>query len=264
MVYDTNPPIRDACDKSICSRASTIEVDIAEAMQKYGIDADWTAEGLALYTQAVLQGPSFLQRPKAALKVAVACVDHLHRYIEMLSANLTQGERFMTESKMQAYETSSEKLEAPRFVDEQSRVIAGLRGHYTRETMKDIPSLWERFVPYLGRISGQVGVVTYGVCFPSSDGFDYLSGVEVLSSLELPADFSVVTMPVQRYAVFAHRGQVSKLHATCDAIEREWLPKSQYAFAHGMPGAPGFFERYGEDFDPRTGSGDVEVWVPIK
>jgi AraC family transcriptional regulator len=57
---------------------------------------------------------------------------------------------------------------------------------------------------------------------------------------------------------------VSKLHETCDAIEREWLPRSQYAFAHGTPGAPGFFERYGEDFDPHTGSGDVEVWVPIK
>jgi AraC family transcriptional regulator len=170
----------------------------------------------------------------------------------------------MTESKMQAYETRSEKLESPRFVDEQCRVIAGLRGHYTRETMSDIPSLWERFVPYLGRIPGQVGVVAYGVCFPSSDGFDYLSGVEVLSGSGLPEDFSVVTMPVQRYAVFAHRGHVSKLHETCDAIEREWLPKSQYAFAHGMPGTPGFFERYGKDFDPHTGSGDVEVWVPIK
>jgi len=170
----------------------------------------------------------------------------------------------MTESKMQAYETRSEKLGSPRFVDEESRVIAGLRGHYTRKTMKEIPSLWERFVPYLGKIAGQVGGVTYGVCFPSSDGFDYLSGVEVHSDSGLPEDFSVVTMPVQRYAVFAHRGHVSKLHETCDAIEREWLPKSQYAFAHGMPGAPGFFERYGKDFDPHTGSGDVEVWVPIK
>lgn len=233
-------------------------------MQKYGIDADWTAEGLALYTQAVLQGAFVLAKAKGSPKVAVDCVDHLHRYIEMLFASLTQGERFMTDSKMQAYETRSEKLESPRFVDEQSRIIAGLRGHYTRETMKDIPSLWERFVPYLGKIPGQVGGVAYGVCFPSSDGFDYLSGVEVLSGSGLPEGFSVVTMPVQRYAVFAHRGHVSKLHETCDSIEREWLPKSQYAFAHGMPGAPGFFERYGEKFDPHAGSGDVEVWVPIK
>jgi AraC family transcriptional regulator len=25
-----------------------------------------------------------------------------------------------------------------------------------------------------------------------------------------------------------------------------------------------FFERYDERFDPRTGMGDVEIWVPIK
>jgi AraC family transcriptional regulator len=24
------------------------------------------------------------------------------------------------------------------------------------------------------------------------------------------------------------------------------------------------FERYGPDFDPRTGTGVVEIWVPIK
>jgi predicted transcriptional regulator YdeE len=23
-------------------------------------------------------------------------------------------------------------------------------------------------------------------------------------------------------------------------------------------------ERYGEGFDPRTGSGDIEIWTPIK
>jgi AraC family transcriptional regulator len=170
----------------------------------------------------------------------------------------------MTASQMQWDEIRPEGLEPPRFEDEGTRVIAGLRGHYTRATMEEIPTLWQRFTPYLGHIPGQVGRIAYGVCFPSSDGFDYLSGVEVASSSGLPEDFSVVTMPVQRYAVFAHRGHVSKLHETCDAIEREWLPRSQYAFAHGMPGAPGFFERYGEDFDPHTGSGDVEVWVPIK
>ncbi len=170
----------------------------------------------------------------------------------------------MTESNVQADETHSEKLESPRFVDEQPRVIAGLRGHYTRETIKDIPALWQRFAPHIGKIPGQVGSVAYGVCFPLSDGFDYLSGVEVLSASGLPDDFSVVTMPVQRYAVFTHHSHISKLQETCDAIEREWLPRSQYAFVHGTPGEPGFFERYGESFDPRIGSGDVEVWVPIK
>ncbi len=156
------------------------------------------------------------------------------------------------------------KLEAPRFEDGETKLIAGLRGHYTTQTMKDIPDLWKRFAPYIGNVPGQVGGVAYGVCFPLSEGFDYLAGVEVSSATELPEAFSSVTMPVQRYAVFTHQGHISKLQETCDAIEREWLPKSQYAFVHGLPGTPGFFERYGESFDPRVGEGDVEVWVPIK
>ncbi|WP_260739773.1 GyrI-like domain-containing protein [Tunturiibacter lichenicola] len=170
----------------------------------------------------------------------------------------------MTESQTRGDTTNPERLEAPRFEDGDTKLIAGLRGHYTSETMKDIPALWQRFAPHIGKIPGQVGGVAYGVCFPLSDGFDYLAGVEVLSASGLPDDLTVVTMPVQRYAVFTHQGHISKLQDTCDAIEREWLPRSQYAFVHGLPGTPGFFERYGESFDPKVGAGDVEVWVPIK
>jgi hypothetical protein len=88
-----NPSVRDACNETISSsHAATIEVDIAEAMQKYGIGADWTADGLALYTQAVLQGASFLQKPKVVLTsllpASIACTDILRCF----SASLTQGE----------------------------------------------------------------------------------------------------------------------------------------------------------------------------
>jgi AraC family transcriptional regulator len=170
----------------------------------------------------------------------------------------------MMKSEGQEYESRSEGLEQPRFEDGEPMLLAGLRDHYTRETMKEIPALWQRFGPYLGEIPGQVGDVAYGVCFPSADGFDYMAGVEVNRSSELPDGFSEVTMPTQRYAVFAHQGHVSKLPETCRAIEQEWLPKSQYAFALGTAGTPGFFERYGESFDPRLGMGDIEVWVPIR
>jgi TetR/AcrR family transcriptional repressor of nem operon len=83
-VYETNPEIRNACNKSISDHAATVEVDIAEAMQKYGIVADWTAESLALYTQAVLQGAFVLAKAKGGSKVAAASIDHLRLYLEML------------------------------------------------------------------------------------------------------------------------------------------------------------------------------------
>lgn len=82
--YETQPAIRDACDASISGHAATVAKDIAEAMEVYGIDADWTAESLALHTQAVLQGAFILAKAKGGPAVAAESVDHLRRYIEML------------------------------------------------------------------------------------------------------------------------------------------------------------------------------------
>jgi TetR/AcrR family transcriptional repressor of nem operon len=83
-VYDTNPSLREACNRSISSHAATVEADIAEAMQKYGIKTECTAQSLALYTQATLQGAFILAKAKGGPEIAAACIDHLHRYIEML------------------------------------------------------------------------------------------------------------------------------------------------------------------------------------
>jgi AraC family transcriptional regulator len=157
------------------------------------------------------------------------------------------------------------QLEAPRFETGKALLIAGLRQHYTSETMKNIPELWQRFGPNIGNISGQMGRVAYGLCFNalSSAGVEYLVGVEVSGSSDLPGDFSVATIPAQKYAVFPHREHVSKMYQTLDAIDK-WFPGSGLEAANGTAEAPNFFERYSEEFDPGTGMGGMEVWVPIK
>jgi len=170
----------------------------------------------------------------------------------------------MTEVPQQGDKAGFEGLGAPRFEDGRPILLAGLRGDYTMATMREIPALWRRFDPYLAKLSGRISGVTYGVCFPSSDGFGYMAAVEVQSAEGLPDELSVVTMPIERYAVFTHKGHISTLPETCRAIEHDWLPRSQYSFALGKPGLPGFFERYGESFDAKIGVGDVEVWVPIR
>jgi TetR/AcrR family transcriptional regulator, transcriptional repressor for nem operon len=83
-VYDTHPLIREACEKTISDHAAVVEADIAEAMRKYNITGDWTAQSLALYTQAVLQGAFILAKAKHNSAIAADCIDHLRRYIEML------------------------------------------------------------------------------------------------------------------------------------------------------------------------------------
>jgi AraC family transcriptional regulator len=132
--------------------------------------------------------------------------------------------------------------------------------------MKDIAAQWQRFAPYLGKVPGQVGSVAYGLCLNTagSNGFDYVSGVEVLRSSGLPSELSAVSIPAQTYAVFLHRVHLSKLSETLDTIWNKWLPESGHQVARGGVGTPEFFERYADSFDPQTGMGGVEVWIPVK
>ncbi len=83
-IYGTHPDIRKACEMSISAHAAKIGSDIAEAMKHHRIRAPWSAESLALHTQAVLQGAFILAKAKGGVEVAAASIDHLRRYIELL------------------------------------------------------------------------------------------------------------------------------------------------------------------------------------
>jgi TetR/AcrR family transcriptional regulator, transcriptional repressor for nem operon len=82
--YDTHPAIRQACDTYIGVHATGIAKDIEAAKAVYAPNASWSAESLALYTQAVLQGAFVLAKAKGGPEVARDCVAHLRRYIEFL------------------------------------------------------------------------------------------------------------------------------------------------------------------------------------
>jgi AraC family transcriptional regulator len=153
------------------------------------------------------------------------------------------------------------ELEPPRFEDGLPLLIAGLGGRYTFETNQGIPRQWERFLPYIGNIPGQVGRTAYGVCC-NADGagnFDYIAGVEVPDFSDLPREFARVRIPEQRYAVFTHRDHISTIRRTISTIWNHWLPASGLKAAD----APSF-ERYDEKFDPLTGNGGLEIWVPVR
>jgi TetR/AcrR family transcriptional repressor of nem operon len=83
-VYGTHPAIREACEASISGHAGTLVPDIQAAMQQYGVRGDWTAESLALFAQAAIQGAFILAKAKNRIAPAIEAVDHLHRYIELL------------------------------------------------------------------------------------------------------------------------------------------------------------------------------------
>ena len=158
------------------------------------------------------------------------------------------------------------QIETPRIEHGKALLIAGIRNRYVDRTMDTIASQWLRFAVHIDRVPGQVGHETYGLSFlgKGSPGIEYLTGVAVSGSDRLPEGFSCVSIPAQRYAVFVHPGHVSTVRETCEAIGTRWLPESGFQIAPKVSGTPDFFERYTREFNPQTGLGGIEIWIPIK
>lgn len=75
----------------------------------------------------------------------------------------------------------------------------------------------------------------------------------------VPDALTAVEIPRKIFAVFSHSGHISGLPETWRAIFAEWLPTSGCT----LEVEPNF-ERYTEAFDPSTGTGLVEIWIPLK
>jgi AraC family transcriptional regulator len=157
--------------------------------------------------------------------------------------------------------TVTDKLQPPRFTTARPLLIAGVSDRFSHENGAGIPGLWQRFHQSVADIPGRIGQVAYGVCCNGDDAgnFDYIAGVEVSDYSDLPREFARVRIPEQKYAVFAHRDHVSSIRRTVNTIWNHWLPASGLKMAD----APNF-ERYDENFDPLTGNGGFEIWVPVR
>ncbi len=157
--------------------------------------------------------------------------------------------------------TLIDNLAAPRFETGQPLLVAGIGERYNFDSSAAVPGQWQRFHQAVPRIPGRVGQVAYGVCCNGDDAgnFDYIAGVEVSDFSDLPREFAKVRIPAQRYAVFTHSDHISTIRRTVNTIWNAWLPASGLKVAD----APNF-ERYDENFDPITGNGGLEIWVPVR
>ena len=148
----------------------------------------------------------------------------------------------------------------PRFEDRKAFKVVGFSRRFSMQNISAIPALWQSFNQHIGSIPGEVPGAAYGVCYnQDGDSFDYLCGVEVQSTSDAPHEFVALEVPPNRYAIFHHGGHVTDIHAIMRTIFSDWAPAS----GHQIAKAP-FFERYGREFDPRTGAGGFDVYVPLK
>lgn len=158
-------------------------------------------------------------------------------------------------------ETPAQEVPPLRFQYGNTLLVAGVGRRYTCESSAGIPSQWQEFLPQFGHVPGQIGRTAYGVrCNTDDDGsFDYIAGVAVRSFAQLPPALARVRIPAQKYAVFSHTQHIAAIRGTWATIWNRWLPES----GHELVDAPDF-ECYGAQFDPRSGLGGLEIWVPIK
>ncbi len=158
-------------------------------------------------------------------------------------------------------QTALDHLPPPRFETGKPLLIAGLGERYDCEGSAAVPGQWRRFQQSMDAIPARIGKVAYGVCCNGDDSgnFDYVAGVEVADFSGLQSEFQRVRIPEQKYAVFTHSEHISTIRRTVGTIWNHWLPASGMKAAD----APNF-ERYDENFDPVTGNGGLEIWVPVR
>jgi AraC family transcriptional regulator len=139
---------------------------------------------------------------------------------------------------------------------------AGLTQRYTAATNHAIPQQWQTFAPYLGHVPGQrPDSGSLGVCYdfnPDDGSFAYLSAVELQGATAVDAPLCRVDLPKARYLVFTIATHISTVGAAWAAIYNDWLPKSGLKIA-----AAPTFEFYDGRFDPMTGNGGFEIWIPL-
>ena len=82
-VHETSPAIRAACEASISGHAETLVPDIAAALKARGVEGI-DPHGLALHTQAVLQGAFILAKATNEPEVARQSVVYLKHYVALL------------------------------------------------------------------------------------------------------------------------------------------------------------------------------------
>jgi AraC family transcriptional regulator len=143
----------------------------------------------------------------------------------------------------------------------QEQTFAVLSGRFSWAGMRDIPALWRRFMEFYPAIKDKLDPAPWAVVSPPDDdgAFDYACAVVVPPASALPPGLGRVHVDAHRYAVFTHEGHVSLIRGTYDEIWNRALSASGWTLANGP-----VLESHRTGFDPRTGEGGLEIWVPVE
>lgn len=157
----------------------------------------------------------------------------------------------------------------PLILTRKAMIVAGLK-YRGKNRQGEVRELWQRLTSRAAEIQHQSSGGSYGVMGhyeqpfggmgnydPSYGDFDYLAGLEVDSSDDLPAGMESWEISEQTYAVFVF--PLRDIGAAYRYIYQEWLPASPYQRAETPE-----FEFYPATFDPGDEGSEMFLYVPIR
>ncbi|HVV42320.1 MAG TPA: AraC family transcriptional regulator [Nitrobacter sp.] len=153
-------------------------------------------------------------------------------------------------------------LKPPRIVQGDEIMAVGLAQRHPFGNPKDIPAQWRNFMAtcYAAIPNKREGIpISLSGDLDDDGNFEYICAAEVTTFGQTPRGLIEVSLPARRYLVFAHDGHISTIGATYNAIWNTGLPNSGERAAN-VP----CIERHLPTFNPQTGMGGVEIWIPVE
>lgn len=121
--------------------------------------------------------------------------------------------------------------------------------------------LWQSFMAQAHRLVTR-DEAPIGISRTTDDAVvvDYACAAVVNVSAGLPKGMSRIEVPAREYAVFDHLGHITTIATTYAAIWDIWSASSGLRVEEGGL----CLERHKPSFDPSTGFGGVEIWMPLQ
>ena len=148
----------------------------------------------------------------------------------------------------------------PRIEELGALTVVGLSRRQNLTNAQAIPGQWQQFMTRYEEIENKAEPIPVSVTTDmDGDGnFSYLTGVIVSSAGSPPKGLVTQSVPAQTYAVFTHSTHVSEIPKTYAAIWDQWIPQSGKVVSDGP-----WLEKHLPTFNPRTGLGGIEIWIPL-
>src|SRR4051794_2306982 len=172
----------------------------------------------------------------------------------------TTGELNMMKPASVANTASASQAIEPRIEKLGALTVVGLTRRQNLANAQAIPGQWQQFMTRYEEIDNKAEQIPVSVTTEMDvDGnFSYLTGVVVTSAGAPPKGLVVQNIPPQTYAVFTHSGHTSEIPKTYAAIWDQWVPQSGKVVSDGP-----WLEKHLPSFNPRTGLGGIEIWIPV-